>query len=61
MSESLAVESRNLDVPPLDELVQVLQKGLSENFAHVQVESVDCPDLSEPPFHLAASGNAIII
>lgn len=56
MSESLAVESKKLDVPPLEELVEVLHKGLLENFAHVQVGIVNCPDLSAPPFHLASSG-----
>lgn len=55
MSEP-AVESCQLYVPPLDELRQVLQDALRQNFSKAEVEVVDCPDLSEPPFHLAAPG-----
>lgn len=50
------MESQELHVPPLNEVADVLRRGLVLNFADVQVEVVDCPDLSQPPFHLAAPG-----
>lgn len=34
----------------------VLSTGLASNFRNVTVEVVDCPDLRQPPFHLAAEG-----
>jgi len=37
-------------------LLLVLQATLKSNFADVHVEIVDCPDLTQAPFHLAASG-----
>lgn len=33
-----------------------LQKGLSKNYEQVEVSVVDCPDLTQKPFSLAASG-----
>lgn len=37
-------------------IILVLANGLKSNFAEVSVEIVDCPDLSQPPYHLASSG-----
>lgn len=37
-------------------LVLVLQNGLKSNFKEVKVEVVDCPDLTQAPFHLASPG-----
>ncbi|XP_037360646.1 ester hydrolase C11orf54-like isoform X2 [Talpa occidentalis] len=34
----------------------ILQKGLEENFADVQVSVVDCPDLTQEPFAFPAKG-----
>ena len=34
----------------------VLQAGLSQNFADVDVAVVDCPDLTQKPFMLAEKG-----
>lgn len=34
----------------------VLKDGLSKNFSSVEVEVVDCPDLREKPWTLAAPG-----
>ena len=34
----------------------VLKDGLSKNFSNVEVEVVDCPDLREKPWTLAAPG-----
>lgn len=33
-----------------------MENGLKSNFAEVSVTIVDCPDLTQAPFHLAASG-----
>ena len=33
-----------------------LQDGLSKNFVNAEVNAVDCPDLSNAPFNLAAKG-----
>lgn len=37
-------------------LVVVLQAGLEDNFAEVQVSVVDCPDLTQEPFKFPAKG-----
>ena len=52
-----SVEVKDLDVIPLEEIAKVLELGLKENFAQARVQVVDCPDLTQEPFHLAASGN----
>ena len=33
-----------------------LQDGLSKNFINAEVNAVDCPDLRNAPFNLAAKG-----
>ncbi|XP_024587066.1 ester hydrolase C11orf54 homolog [Neophocaena asiaeorientalis asiaeorientalis] len=43
-------------VPSLEELVGVLQKGLRDNFADVQVSVVDCPNLTKEPFTFPVKG-----
>ncbi|XP_019876653.2 ester hydrolase C11orf54 homolog [Aethina tumida] len=53
---TLPVEKRPLYVPPLNELVDVLNKSLKNNFQEVKVELVDCPDLTKQPFTLASEG-----
>lgn len=55
-AECLPMESKKLFVPPLTELAEVIKKTLKTNFAEVCVEVVDCPDLTQEPFTLAASG-----
>lgn len=40
----------------LNENILVLENGLKTNFAEASVQIVDCPDLSQCPFHLAAPG-----
>jgi len=37
-------------------LIKVLQNELSTDFEEATVEWVDCPDLTEEPFNLAAPG-----
>ncbi|KAG5313715.1 CK054 hydrolase, partial [Acromyrmex insinuator] len=46
----------NLDVPKQTELATVLQNELCSDFEEVTVEWVDCPDLTQEPFNLAAPG-----
>ncbi|KAG5884655.1 hypothetical protein JTB14_005399 [Gonioctena quinquepunctata] len=55
-SKNLPLESKDLYVPPLQEVAEVLNKSLRSNFGQVQVEVVDCPDLTQQPFTLASSG-----
>lgn len=43
-------------VPPLEEVVKVLSNGLTSNFSKVEVDIVDCPDLTKEPFTLACKG-----
>ncbi|XP_011503427.1 PREDICTED: uncharacterized protein LOC105366625 [Ceratosolen solmsi marchali] len=47
---------RELHVPTLDEVKNVFIKALKANFEEVEVEVIDCPDLTEEPFTLAAPG-----
>lgn len=54
--KTLLFETKNLTVPPLDELQVILTEGLRSNFKSVLVEVVDCPDLSKAPFFLASEG-----
>lgn len=37
-------------------LVAVLQAGLEKNFAEVQVNVVECPDLTKDPFQFPVKG-----
>ncbi|XP_063161995.1 ester hydrolase C11orf54 homolog isoform X2 [Candoia aspera] len=50
------VEKFAFHVPSLEEVVGVLQNGLKENFADVQVSVVDCPDLTQEPFRFPVKG-----
>ncbi|WAR02068.1 CK054-like protein [Mya arenaria] len=56
MTEKLSVAKIPMHVPPMEEVQKVLSDGLSKNFADVAVSVVECPDLTQPPFHLSASG-----
>ncbi|RUS77855.1 hypothetical protein EGW08_014368 [Elysia chlorotica] len=53
---TLPVQKMCCHVPPLEEVAEVLQKGLAANFAVAEVKVVDCPDLSVAPFNLADKG-----
>lgn len=37
-------------------VIIVLEDGLKKNFADVSIEYVNCPDLTQEPFNLAAPG-----
>jgi hypothetical protein len=54
--ETLSIEKKPLDRPPLEELAKVLNKGLRSEFEEVKVEVVECPDLTQQPFTLAKKG-----
>ncbi|KAJ5811272.1 hypothetical protein N7474_007573 [Penicillium riverlandense] len=44
------------DCPPLEELSHVIEHGLRQNFGFARAEAVQCPDLRQRPFGLAAPG-----
>lgn len=50
------VETKPTYTPSLQEVAEVFRSYLPSNFKEVNVEVVDCPDLTKPPFHLAAPG-----
>ncbi|KAF7490199.1 Ester hydrolase C11orf54 -like protein [Sarcoptes scabiei] len=50
------IETIQLNEINLDELSNRLLDGLRNKFEHCSVSVVDCPDLTRPPFNLAASG-----
>lgn len=52
----MQTQNYNLPKTSLEELVPILQSALGQNYAEVHVEVTQCPDLREPPFHLAAPG-----
>ncbi|CAB3377535.1 Hypothetical predicted protein [Cloeon dipterum] len=54
--QSIPVQKKALHVPPLLEVQDVLQSGLTAHFAEVQVRTVNCPDLRQQPFDLACEG-----
>jgi len=49
-------QSAATHVPPIAEVAEVINKGLSADFATVVAEEVDCPDLTQSPYNLAAAG-----
>nr|XP_031833404.1 ester hydrolase C11orf54 homolog [Nomia melanderi]XP_031833405.1 ester hydrolase C11orf54 homolog [Nomia melanderi] len=52
----LNIVKKELHVPSLNEVKDVLKEGLAKNFSEFCVEVVDCPDLTQKPFTLAAPG-----
>jgi len=52
----MPVEFKNIPPPCLDEIRMVLEAGLKKNYEEAAVEIVDCPDLTQEPFKLAAKG-----
>ncbi|XP_072943617.1 ester hydrolase C11orf54 homolog isoform X2 [Epargyreus clarus] len=45
-----------LHVPPLEEIVDVLSRGLKRTFETVEVSAEDSPDLTKDPYNLVAPG-----
>lgn len=56
MADISKTEKVKLHSPSLEELRGVLQSGLKENFAEVQVSVVECPDLTKEPFNFPVKG-----
>jgi hypothetical protein len=59
----MTVSATPRNPPTLTELASIIEKALRQNFTHATAEVVECPDLREPPFGLAAqglSGNPVI-
>ncbi|KZL85171.1 ester hydrolase c11orf54-like protein [Colletotrichum incanum] len=52
----MRVEKFPLSPPSLEELAEELKAPLAANYEHASVSVVQCPDLRNPPFHLAAEG-----
>ncbi|XP_026477083.1 ester hydrolase C11orf54 homolog [Ctenocephalides felis] len=52
----LKYEEKDLHIPSLQEVKEVLSGKLPNNFTHVSVDIVECPDLTQKPFCLAAPG-----
>lgn len=50
------IEFKSIKSPPLEDIRAVLEKGLKENYSEVSVSIVECPDLTQEPFGLAAKG-----
>lgn len=55
-SQSVSVQKAPMHVPAMEEVAKVLTDGLCKNFVTVSVNVVDCPDLTQKPFSLAAPG-----
>ncbi|KAG9464735.1 hypothetical protein GDO78_019462 [Eleutherodactylus coqui] len=49
-------ESCPLHYPALEEIADVLERGLKKNFAEVHVKVVDCPDLTGDPYGFPVKG-----
>lgn len=52
----LPIQEKALHVPPLEDIVEVLARGLPATFAAVEVSVVDSPDLTQAPYHLTSPG-----
>lgn len=53
---NLTLETKTLSSPSLDSVRTALESGLSSSFSSVNVSVVECPDLREEPWGLAAEG-----
>jgi len=52
----MSIEVKPLSTPTLDSVREALESGLSQAFSTTSVTIVDCPDLTEEPWGLAAAG-----
>ncbi|CAG4906351.1 unnamed protein product [Colias eurytheme] len=58
------IQEKSLYTPPLEEVAEVLSRGLRNTFESVSVSAEECPDLRKAPFDLTTpglSGNAKLI
>lgn len=53
---SFTVRKVTLDLVSLDEVAKVIDDGIKNYFKESSVSIVNCPDLTQNPFNLAASG-----
>ncbi|CAK1582385.1 unnamed protein product [Parnassius mnemosyne] len=54
--KNVPIEEKALYVPPLNEIADVLSRGLQSTFESVDVSVVESPDLTQPPFELTSPG-----
>ncbi|KAL4971714.1 hypothetical protein BDW66DRAFT_164800 [Aspergillus desertorum] len=52
----MAITASTRTTPPLSELATIVERALQQNFAHASASVIQCPDLRNPPFGLAAPG-----
>lgn len=52
----LRVKKVSLHIPTEADILFCLEPALKNNYENVEVDFVDCPDLSLPPFNLASEG-----
>ncbi|KOB72193.1 Ester hydrolase C11orf54-like protein [Operophtera brumata] len=55
------ITEKALYVPPLEEVVDVLARGLPDTFETVSVSVVDAPDLTQEPFSLTSPGDVKLV
>ena len=56
MAGTLRMETKTLSSPPLESVRTALESGLSTSFSSVSIGLVECPDLQDEPWGLAAKG-----
>ncbi|XP_059061237.1 ester hydrolase C11orf54 homolog [Achroia grisella] len=52
----IVIKEKSFYKPDLNEVAEVLSRGLKNNFETVSVSAVDCPDLRQEPFNLTSPG-----
>ena len=52
----MTVTKKEQPSPPLAELASIIERSLRLDFDNATAEVVQCPDLPQPPFGLAARG-----
>ena len=52
----MSIENLPLHVPQFQELCDVIRGGLQNNYKESSCDVVDCPNLSDSPYFLAAPG-----
>ena len=55
-SKPMGITQHSLSAPPLEELASVLLPALKSNYKTSSADALDCPDLTQAPFHLASPG-----
>ncbi|XP_008470072.1 ester hydrolase C11orf54 homolog [Diaphorina citri] len=55
--DQLSIDRRDLFVPPVDDVISVLNQGLGKYFKEVSVSFTECPNLTSHPFNLTSAGS----